>query len=356
MTSTPNRCSSSMTTSPRLWKCTSGWASRCVPMTMSIEPSSSRRMISVCCRRVANRDSAAISKGNSAIRAANVRWCCSHKQRGRHEHRHLVAGIDRLERRPHRQFGLAVAHVAAQQPVHRPRQAHVVLDGVDGGQLVGRFVVGERGVELALPFGVGGKGDAGPRRPRRLQFEHVGRQIGHRLLDALLLPLPKPAAELGQRGPALRAADVFLHQADLRGGHVELRPPGELQFQVFLDLPVLFQQFQPAIAGDAVADVDHKIALAQFEETVDHPGQPAMRRPTQIGAAEQLAAAREAQSDREPAGSRCVACRPGIAVGPPARPASRRTDRPAGGLRPRSGRRRKPPGPCRPRPVRRGRD
>ena len=77
-TSTPNRCSSSITTSPRLWKCTSGWASRCVPMTMSIEPSSRRRMISVCCRRVANRDRAAISKGNSAIRSVNVRRCCSH--------------------------------------------------------------------------------------------------------------------------------------------------------------------------------------------------------------------------------------------------------------------------------------
>ena len=35
--------------------------------------------------------------------------------------------------------------------------------------------------------------------------------------------LPEPAAELGQRRPALRAADVFLHQPDLRGRHVELR-------------------------------------------------------------------------------------------------------------------------------------
>ena len=141
------------------------------------------------------------------------------EQRGRHKHGHLIAGVDGLERRPHRQFRLPIAHVAAQQPIHRPRQAHVVLDRVDRGQLVGRFVVGERGVELALPFGVGGKSDAGPRRARGLQIEHVGRQIDDRLLDAILLPLPKPAAEFGQRGPALRAADVFLHQADFRGGH-----------------------------------------------------------------------------------------------------------------------------------------
>ena len=165
------------------------------------------------------------------------------------------------------------------------------LIDVDRGQLVGRFAVGERGVELALPFGVGGIGDAGPRGTGRLQFEHVGRQIDDRLADAVLLPLPKPAAELGQRGPALRAADVFLHQADPRGGHVELRPPGELQFQMFLDLPVLLQQFQPPVASDAVADVDHEIAFAQFEEAVDDPRQPAMRRATQVGPAEQLTAA-----------------------------------------------------------------
>ena len=65
----------------------------------------------------------------------------------------------------------------------------------------------------------------------------------------------------------------------------------KLQFQVFLDLPVLLQQLQPAVAGDAVADVDHQVAFAEFEEAVDHPRQPAVRRPPQIGAAEQLAAA-----------------------------------------------------------------
>ena len=44
------------------------------------------------------------------------------KDRRRHEHRHLVAGIDRLEGRPHGHLRLAVAHVAAQQAVHRPRR------------------------------------------------------------------------------------------------------------------------------------------------------------------------------------------------------------------------------------------
>ena len=47
--------------------------------------------------------------------------------------------------------------------------------------------------------------------------------------------------------------DVLLHQADLRGRHVELRAPVELQLQVLFDLAVLVQQLQAAVAGDAVA-------------------------------------------------------------------------------------------------------
>ena len=47
------------------------------------------------------------------------------EDRRRHEHRHLVAAIDRFERGPHGDFGLAEADVAAEQAVHRPRPQHV---------------------------------------------------------------------------------------------------------------------------------------------------------------------------------------------------------------------------------------
>ena len=53
------------------------------------------------------------------------------QQRGRHQHRHLLAVLHRLERRPDRDLGLAVADVAADQPVHRDRLLHVGLDLVD---------------------------------------------------------------------------------------------------------------------------------------------------------------------------------------------------------------------------------
>ena len=76
------------------------------------------------------------------------------EQRRRHEHGDLLAVLHRLERRPHRDLGLAVADVAADQAVHRDGPLHVGLDLVDGAQLVGRLDVGEGVLELALPRGV----------------------------------------------------------------------------------------------------------------------------------------------------------------------------------------------------------
>ena len=44
------------------------------------------------------------------------------EHRGGREHRHLLAIAQRLERRAHGDFGLAVAHVAAEQAIHRLRR------------------------------------------------------------------------------------------------------------------------------------------------------------------------------------------------------------------------------------------
>ena len=117
-----------------------------------------------------------------------------------------------------------------------------------------------------------------------LQFEHVGRQVVDRLLDALpsAVPTARPPS-LASVGRLLAPPTYFCTRPIFDAGHVELRPPVELQFEVLLDLPVLLQQLQPAVAGDAVADVDHQVAFAEFEEAVDHPAQPPPRRARQVG-------------------------------------------------------------------------
>ena len=74
------------------------------------------------------------------------------REHGRgHEHGHLGSFLDRLERRADRHFGLAVPHVAADEPVHGARRLHVALHLLDRAQLVGGLLVGEGGFQLALP-------------------------------------------------------------------------------------------------------------------------------------------------------------------------------------------------------------
>ena len=85
-----------------------------------------------------------------------------------HQDGHLLAALDGLEGRAHGQFGLAVAHVAAEQAVHRPRPLHVALDLAQGRDLVGRLLIGKALLEFLLPVRVrlvsdaAGQPDAGP--------------------------------------------------------------------------------------------------------------------------------------------------------------------------------------------------
>jgi len=65
------------------------------------------------------------------------------QQRGRHQHRDLVAAHHRHEGSAQRDFGLAEADVAAHQPIHRLARLHVGHHRSDGGSLVGGFLVAE---------------------------------------------------------------------------------------------------------------------------------------------------------------------------------------------------------------------
>ena len=73
------------------------------------------------------------------------------EQRGGHEHGHLLAVLHGLERGPDGDLGLAEADVAAHEAVHRVVGLHVGLHVVDGRELVGRLLVGEGLLQLALP-------------------------------------------------------------------------------------------------------------------------------------------------------------------------------------------------------------
>ena len=73
------------------------------------------------------------------------------EDRRRHEHHHLLAVVGGLEGGAQRDLRLAVADVAADQAVHRPRRLHVDLHLLDRLALVGRLAVGPGVLEVALP-------------------------------------------------------------------------------------------------------------------------------------------------------------------------------------------------------------
>ena len=102
------------------------------------------------------------------------------EQRGRHEHRDLLAVLHRLERGAHRDLGLAVADVAAHQAVHRDRPLHVGLHVVDRLQLVGRLLERERLLDLVLPRRVGREGVAGRGEPLPVEHDELLGDLAHR--------------------------------------------------------------------------------------------------------------------------------------------------------------------------------
>ena len=68
------------------------------------------------------------------------------QHRRRHEHGRLLAVAGRLESRPYGHLGLAEAHVATDETVHRHSALHVGFHILRGLELVGRVLVEETGL------------------------------------------------------------------------------------------------------------------------------------------------------------------------------------------------------------------
>ena len=83
---------------------------------------------------------------------------------------------------------------------------------------------------------------------------------------------PSSAADLGQRRPALAAADVFLHQLDLRRRHEDLRAAVEFELQVLFGLAVLLQQLAGRDSGRCRATDGRRSRLRAARESCRSPG------------------------------------------------------------------------------------
>ena len=258
---TPKRCSSSTITSPRSLNFTSLESTRCVPMTMSTSPDLELRdgFLLLLGGAEAAEHLDLDGKGRQALPEGVVVLEGEHG--GRRQHRDLAIVVDRLERRAHGDFGLAVADVAAQQAVHRRRRLHVVLHVDDGVHLVFGLAELEGVFELALPFGVGRKGVACGGLARGVKLQQLLGHVLHGLLHARLGLLPLLRAQPIQNRLHALGRAILLHQVEAGQRHVEPRALGVLQHHELGGAAVLLRNLlQALVLADAVLDVHHVVA------------------------------------------------------------------------------------------------
>ena len=277
---TPKRCSSSTISSPRSLARTSRESTRWVPIRMSTRPSAKPSIASFCsAARAEARD--VLERERIVGQALGERAVVLlGEDRRRRQHQHLLALGRRLEGGAQRHLGLAVADVAADQPVHRPRRLHVGLDQLDRLALVGGL--GEREALLELPLPVAS------RARRRGRCAGGARRTG----SAARRPAP---ARRGARAPSSspsacrRAccsggcspprADVARDLRELVGGHEDAVVALVFEVQVVARDARHGARLEAGEARDAVVLVHDDVAGAQIGERAQRAPAAAARAP-----------------------------------------------------------------------------
>ena len=174
---------------------------------------------------------------------------------GRHQQAHLHPVVHGLEGRPQRHLGLAVAHVAADKPVHGPGEFHVGLDVVNGLGLVRRLDVGEGVFQFLLPDRIGAElmppGNLAGGVGADEFLRHLPRRSLHLLLDAR--PVGGPQA--GQGGRVFLGAHVGADPVQVVCGDVQLVALRVFQNEVLSLVAVLSHLRGSGEAGDAVVNM-----------------------------------------------------------------------------------------------------
>ena len=188
------------------------------------------------------------------------------QNRRRRKNRYLLGVHQRLERRAQADLRLAVAHVAAQQPVHIARRLHVRRDFPHALFLVRGQLVGEHVLEFALPRRIRAEREARFLRAPRIELHEVKRHLLQTLFDLRLLLLPVAAAELVQLRWIRRIANVALHAAERLNRHIELVAPLILDLQIIPARAAVFHLRRAKINADTVFLMHHEVAGLQVGE------------------------------------------------------------------------------------------
>ena len=194
------------------------------------------------------------------------------EHRGGRQHGHLPRIADGLERRAHGHFRLAVAHVAAEQPVHRLGGFHIALHFLDGTKLVRGFLEFEGILKFPLPVAVGRVGEAADGLALGVKLEKLIGHVGHRAADFFLARHPRSAAESVQRGSGATEGAVFLHQVHARQRNVEARFLRIGQEHELAGRTVGIHLAEAFEAANPVIDMDHVIAGLEVAEVAGKGG------------------------------------------------------------------------------------
>src|SRR4029079_4376584 len=171
----------------------------------------------------------------------------------------LLAVLDRLERGPQGDLGLAVADVTDDEPIHRSAGLHVELDLRGRSELVRRLLVREARLHLRLPRRIGAEAVTLRVGPGGVQLEELLGQVRDSFADPLLGPEPLGPAELAEL--RLLGPGVARDPRDLLDRHEDLVARREAQLEVVavLALGLVAPAEHLLVPGDAVIDWDDEI-------------------------------------------------------------------------------------------------
>ena len=184
---------------------------------------------------------------------------------GGNQHGDLLAVHNRLERGAQRDFGLAVAHIAAHQPVHWLDRFHIGFHIGDSGALVGGFFKGKRLFQFGLPLGVGDERVAVNEFAGGVEGEQFGRHFAGGALRALLGATPFLRSQSRQAWRAAHRRDVRRYAVKVFQRHIEFVAGGVLYKQVFAVGVVAVDAARDAVElANAVFYVNHIVAGGEF--------------------------------------------------------------------------------------------
>ena len=191
----------------------------------------------------------------------------------RSQDRHLLAVAQRLEGGAHHHFGLAEAHIPAQQAVHGLKAFHVALDLPGGGDLVARLGEFEGIFEFALPVAIRGKPKALRHLAGGVELEQLVRHVAHFGFDPRLGARPGDASHAVKRRLGVAPATPPLDQVHAGQGHVELGAAGIFEEHVVALGLALGDLAQAQVLSHSMLGVHHVIARLQIDQVGGKSGQ-----------------------------------------------------------------------------------